>query len=166
MTSTADPMPAPIQWTNLIQAGRDLLSPQQSGRPPTHEHVRRAASNAYYAIFHSLAHSNATAPVGTPTNPTTAAAWTRIYRGLDHTTARRELQGNRQDLSMPAQRFSRAFVDLQQRRHSADYNPNAVFTANDGIMYLDRAESAILGFGQITADERLHIATLTLVRSR
>ena len=57
MTSPAGPMPAPIQWANLIQPGRDLLNPQQAGRLPTHEHVQRAASNAYYAMFHALAHS-------------------------------------------------------------------------------------------------------------
>ena len=166
MTTPATPTPAPIEWANLIQAGRDLLSPQQAGRLPTHEHIRRAESNAYYAMFHSLAHSNATALIGPPTNPTTAAAWSRIYRGLDHTTARRALQSNRQEFSIPARRFTDAFVDLQQLRHSADYDPNAVFTAIDGAMHLDRAESAILGFTQITLDERLHIATLTLVRSR
>ena len=127
MTTPATPTPAPIEWANLIQAGRDLLSPQQAGRLPTHEHIRRAESNAYYAMFHSLAHSNATALIGPPTNPTTAAAWLRIYRGLDHTTARRALQSNRQEFSIPARRFTDAFVDLQQLRHSADYDPNAVF---------------------------------------
>ena len=166
MTTPASPMSSPIEWANLIQVGRDLLGPQGTGRLPTHEHIRRAESSAYYATFHSLAHSNATALIGPPANPTTAAAWSRIYRGLDHTTARRALQSNRQDFSTPARHFTDAFVDLQQLRHSADYDPNAVFTAIDGAMHLDRAESAILAFAQITLDERLHIATLTLVRSR
>ena len=166
MTTPASPTPAPIEWTNLIQAGRDLLSPMPAGRLPTHEHVRRTASNAYYAMFHALAESNAAALVGPHTNPTTATAWTQIYRGLEHTAARRALQSNLQDFSAPAQRFTRAFVDLQQIRHSADYDPNAVFTASDGAMHIDRAESAILGFAQISPDERLRIATLTLIRSR
>lgn len=166
MTTPTGVTPTPIDWANLIEAGRDLLNPQQSGQMPTHEHARRAASNAYYAIFHSLAHSNATALVGHPTNTAAIAAWSRIYRGLDHTTARRELQSNRQHLSLQAQNFADAFADLQQRRHSADYDPNAVITTNDGIVYLNRAESAILGFYQITSDERVYIATLTLVRSR
>ena len=166
MTTPAGVTPAPIDWANLIQAGRDLLNPQQSGQLPTHEHARRAASNAYYATFHFLAHSNATALVGSPTNPTTAAAWSRIYRGLDHTTARRQLQSNRQHLPPQAQNFTDAFADLQQRRHLADYDPNAVISTNDGALYLDRAESAILGFAQITPDERAYIATLTLVRPR
>lgn len=166
MTTPARPMPAPIDWANLIQAGRDLLNPQQSGQPPTQEHVRRAESNAYYAMFHSLAQSNATALVGPLTNPTTAAAWSRIYRGLDHTTARRELQRNRQELSFRARNFADTFRDMQERRHSADYDPNVVIATNDSAIYLDRAESAIVGFTQIAPDERVHIATLTLVRPR
>ncbi len=166
MTTPVSATPAPINWANLIQAGRDLLNPQQAGPTPSHEHVRRAASNAYYAMFHSLAHSNATALVGPPTNATTAAAWSRIYRGLDHTTARRELQRHRQDFSLQARIFTAAFADLQQRRHSADYDPNAVITTSDGALYLNRAEAAILGFAQVALDERVHIATLTLVRSR
>ena len=166
MTTPVSATPAPINWANLIQAGRDLLDPQQAGPTPSHEHVRRAASNAYYAVFHSLAQSNATALIGPPTNPTTAAAWSRIYRGLDHTTARRELQRHRQDFSLQAKVFTDAFADLQQRRHLADYDPDAVITVNDAATHLDRAESAILGFAQVTLDERMHIATLTLVRSR
>ncbi len=166
MTTPASPTPAPIEWANLMQAGRDLLGPMRAGRLPAHEHVRRAASNAYYAMFHAPAESNATALVGPSTNPTTATAWGRIYRGLDPTAARRALQSNLQDFSAPAQRFTRAPVDLQQIRHSDDYDPNAVFAASDGAMHLDRAESAILGLAQIAPEERLHIATLTPVRSR
>jgi len=113
-----------------------------------------------------LAESNATALIGTPTNLATSDAWSRIYRGLGHTTARAALQSNRQHFSMPAQDFTDAFVTLQQIRHSADYDPNAVFAAADGARHLDDAQSAILGFVQTTPDERLHIATLTLVRSR
>ena len=66
MTTPARPTPAPIEWTNLIQAGRDLLSPQPAGRLPTHEHIRRATSNAYYAMFNALAESNANAVVARP----------------------------------------------------------------------------------------------------
>ena len=46
MTTPGTPTPAPIEWANLIQAGRDLLSPQQGGRPPSNEHIPRAVSNS------------------------------------------------------------------------------------------------------------------------
>ena len=96
MTTPAGPTPAPINWANLIQAGRDLLNPQQSGQLSTHEHVRRAASNAYYAMFHALAQSNATALVALhpirprpQRGPESTVAWTTPPRdGNSSGTAR------------------------------------------------------------------------------
>ncbi len=80
MTTPASLPPTPIDWRNLIQAGRDLLNPQQTGLAATDEHVRRAVSNAYYALFHALADSNANALIGSPNDVATAAAWSRIFR--------------------------------------------------------------------------------------
>ena len=48
MTAPDSAPPTPVDWRNLIQAGRDLLKPQQLGQFPTDEHVRRAVSNIYY----------------------------------------------------------------------------------------------------------------------
>lgn len=166
MTIPSSATPTGIEWTNLIQAGRDLLNWQQLGGPPTDEHIRRAVSNAYYAMFHSLAHNNASALIGTPIDPATAAAWSRVYRGLEHTTARRELQRHHQQFSPQAKVFADTFIDMQDLRHSADYDPNTFIAANDGSVYLDLAESAILGFAQVAFNERVYIATLTLVRPR
>ena len=47
MTTPDSAPPTPVDWRNLIQAGRDLLNPQQLGRLPTDEHVRRVVSNIY-----------------------------------------------------------------------------------------------------------------------
>ncbi len=102
MTAPGSPSATAVDWRNLIQAGRDLINPQQPGSSATDEHVRRAASNAYYALFHALAESNASALIGAPSDPLTASAWSRVYRGLDHVTARRELQRHRQEFSAPA----------------------------------------------------------------
>ena len=166
MSTPTTPPPTPVDWENLIQAGRDLISPQQTGRIPTDEHVRRAVSNAYYALFHALAESNAAALIGPPNDTQTTTAWSRVYRGLDHTTARRELQRHRQEFSAPAQDFADTFSDTQQTRHSADYDHNAVITINEAIAQLDQAERAILNYSQVPANERLYIAALTLIRPR
>ena len=166
MTAPGRPTPAPVDWRNLIQAGRDLLNPQPTGNLPTDEHVRRAISNAYYAMFHALAEGNASALVGSPSDSPTAAAWSRVYRGLDHATARRELQRHRHDFSRRTQHFAETFGDMQQFRHSADYDHTAGFTTQEAIAYLDRAEAAILDYTQTALSERVYIATLTLIRSR
>ena len=67
MTTPASLPPTPIDWRNLIQAGRDLLNPQQTGFAATDEHVHRAISNS-------------SALIGSHGDALTAAAWTRIFR--------------------------------------------------------------------------------------
>jgi len=166
MTSSSSSPPTPVDWRNLIQAGRDLLNPLPNGDPPTNEHVRRAISNAYYALFHALSQANASALIGTPTDAASASAWSRVYRALDHGTARRELQRHRQELSPPAQTFVDTFSHLQQLRHLADYDHTAVLTSHQATIRLQQAQTAILDYLQIDANERAYIATLILARSR
>ena len=166
MTTPDSAPPTPVDWRNLIQAGRDLLNPQQLGRLPTDEHVRRAVSNIYYALFHALAESNASALIGPPGDALTAAAWSRVYRGLDHATARRELLRHRQEFSIQARDFADAFADMQQLRHEADYDHNAAIAINQVSARLDEAEATILNYLQSALSERTYIATLTLIRPR
>lgn len=166
MTSTSHQPPRVINWRNLVLTGRDLLNPLGTGDPPTDEHIRRAVSSAYYATFHALAASNADALAGTPHDRVTAATWTRVYRGLDHTAARRELQRHRGAFSAPSQTFADTFQHLQNRRHSADYDPSAIFTANEPAIWLAEAEVSIIDFLQVERSERAYIAALTLIRGR
>ena len=166
MTTPDSAPPTPVDWRNLIQAGRDLLNPQQLGRLPTDEHVRRAVSNIYYALFHALSESNATALIGSPSDVLTSSAWSRVYRGLDHNTSRRELQRHRQEFSTEARRFADAFADMQGLRHTADYDHNADIPINQVRTLLDEAEATILNYLQAALSERIYIATLTLVRPR
>lgn len=81
--STLQP-PEPINWAVLIAAGRATLIPQPPEVQPAAGAIRRSISTAYYAAFHALAASNADAIVGPALDPLTAAAWIRIYRGLNH----------------------------------------------------------------------------------
>ena len=158
--------PAPIDWRNLIRGAEKLLNPSATGDPPTAEDIRRAISNTYYALFHALAASNADALIGPATNPMAATAWTRVYRGLEHRTAERELRRHRNELSQEAQDFSDNFSFLQTRRHSADYDPRAVFTTQQTSVGLAVAEYVCGNFLRIDRTERTYIATITLIRGR
>ena len=90
----------------------------------------------------------------------------RIYRGLDHNQANFQLRQNRNMLSVDAQTFVDLFLDLQNERHNADYNPQATFTAQAAATWLNKAEAAITDFLQTSQIERAAIAILTLVRAR
>lgn len=158
-------VPQPIDWRNLIQVGESLLKPQEDSSP-TNEHIRRAVSNAYYAMFHALATNNADVLIGSPRNDLTTAAWIRVYRGLDHNRARRELENHRDDLSIEAENFASVFTVLQKRRHSADYDPEATFNIQDTSLWLAIAAYACEQYPKAPRAERCCIAALTTIDRR
>ena len=135
-----------IRWQDLIAASRLLTATPHPDTQPLQDSLRRAVSTAYYAMFHALASSSADCLVGTPHDPLTEHAWTRIYRGLNHNTARRNL--------------------LQDLRHQADYDPNKTFTLSETLDWIGRAEAAIEGFMQTDADERKMVAVQALINRR
>ena len=166
MTTAAAQPPLPVDWRGLITAGRSTLLPQP---PATHPHpaaVRRAVCTAYYAAFHALTASNADVLIGTPTDQLTTDAWIRIYRRLDHGHAREQLRQTRHNFSAQARTFDDLFLDLQNERHNADYNPLATFTPQTATTWLNNTEAAIIDFLQTTTRERAAIAVLTLIRTR
>ena len=163
---TAFQPPAPINWAELIAAGRATLIPQPPAAQPAPGAIRRAISTAYYAAFHALTASNADALIGPAHDQLTAEAWIRVYRGLNHNHAKAQLQQNRANLSADAQIFADLFCDLQNERHNADYNPRAILTARTATTWLNNAEAAIVDFLQTSQSERAAIAILTLTRTR
>ena len=60
------------------------LVPAAASPSPSEADLRRAISTAYYAIFHTLAASNAELIAGQPQSCMSAYAWERVYRRLDH----------------------------------------------------------------------------------
>ena len=166
MTTPAIQPLAPIDWRQLIATGRATLIPQPPATQPDPAAVRRAISTAYYAAFHALSANNAEVLVGAASDQLTADAWIQIYRGLNHNQARVQLQQNRARLSVDAQVFAKLFSDLQDERHSADYNPVATFTAAAAANWLDKTEASITNFLQTSRSERAAIAALTLIRTR
>ena len=158
--------PSPINWRDLIAAGRAALISQPPDVQLTPGAIRRAISTAYYAVFHALTASNADTLIGSVHNQLTADAWIRIYRGLNHNHAKTQLQRNRTGLSADARMFADLFHDLQNERHNADYNPRADFTVQTATTWLNKAEAAIIDFLQISRSERAAIAILTLIRTR
>lgn len=166
MMASAASQPVGIDWRNLIRVGFELVNLQRRGDPPTDEHVRRAISNAYYALFHALATSNADVLIGRPHDTMTAVAWTRVYRAIEHGAAKNQLRQHRQELSTAAQAFADTFIGLQDLRHSADYDPNVTFTGLEAAVWLGLVEQVCVNYLQVDRGERLYIATLTLLRRR
>ena len=158
-----------MNWRHLIEAAR-LLAGAAGGSTapgrPRQAMLKRAVSAAYYAMFHALCASNADAIVGASPAPAHRPAWTRTYRALDHSFARRQMTRHRADLPSKIQGFATAFSDLQDQRHLADYDPDFSWQRPNVIRLIDRAESAIQAFRDAEAVERRDLATLVLFRNR
>ena len=153
----------------LIALARALVNGIIADGPTsaTQTELRRAVSCAYYAMFHTLAASNADTLVGATPADRQGWAWRQMYRAADHRPARNKLSraslGRRFPLSIHA--FGEAFALAQQQRHSADYDFGSEFYADDVIDLINSVETAISTFNQTPADVRrdlaIHIITTT-----
>lgn len=142
---------------DLLDLARGLAR-REAGRPKSVS-LRRAASSAYYAVFHALCAVCAGSLVG-------ERSWrhyTPLYRSLDHKRALDGLRGGGPRLSVVA----RAFKSLQDKRHEADYSPEP-FSLNraDTLDLIEVASQAIDALEALTTDERLALAIRLLVKPR
>ena len=142
-----------IEPSELLDTCRKLV-PQSADPPPTQADLRRAISTAYYAVFHTLAASNAELIAGQPQSSISTYAWERVYRRLDHGRAQNNLRAVLNLLSPPGAFFARTFIELQGMRQEADYDPNFSITRTRTLNTIAEAETAIRNFAQLTQEER------------
>ena len=138
----------------------------ESGHPgrPLETDLRRAVSTAYYALFHCLAASCAATLVGGIGSNRNERAWTRTCRALEHGVVRRRCLRQQDIASFPGaiQDFAKAFVELQGRRHMADYAPEAPFSKSDVTRAINLAESVIADFSAVNLADRRAFAVRIL----
>ena len=154
-----------IDPLELIATCYKLVS-QAETSPLSEADLRRAVSTAYYAMFHTLAASNAEIIAGQPQSAMSSHAWERVYRRLDHGRAQNNLRGVVNQLSPLGENFARTFIDLQGLRQQADYDPNFSITNAITLNLIARAETAIRDFVQLSEDERRFIAAQSLFDRR
>jgi len=157
--------------TELIALARALVNGVIAGGifPASQTELRRAVSCAYYAMFHTLALSNANTLIGTSPADQHRWAWLQTYRAADHRPTRNKLSSASLGGRFPRaiRRFGVVFADVQRVRHSADYDPHSEFSATDVTDIIDRVETTIANFNQTPVDVHrdLAIHILTNVRT-
>lgn len=149
----------------LLVVARSLAAPSHT--EPDQAALARAVSTAYYALFHALARTAADSLVGEPATEHSAPAWRQTYRALDHGAAKTACSQARK-LGFPADIVACAeiFVELQQSRHDADYNPTFTTTQAEAIAAIVDAEAAIDKLARATPKARTAFAILLLLRRR
>jgi uncharacterized protein (UPF0332 family) len=135
-------------------------------RRPRSADLRRAVSDLYYAVFHRIAAMSGDALVGGSRRKTDA--WKRVYRALEHRRAKEEFKKLAMNAGDPGKRtLAIAFIDLQELRHSADYDPSFPFARrSDLFVLIAQAEAALVAVESLTADTRVELATQLLFLSR
>jgi uncharacterized protein (UPF0332 family) len=127
------------------------------GANPSQASLRRAVSTAYYALFHLLIGDAASRWQGS------AEACTGFERGFQHGAMRRtstqfgnpfweDWHDQKQRLPQPLREVARAFVLLQDERHTADYDNHETWSTTDVKLVLDIAHSASQSWQSIRAD--------------
>jgi uncharacterized protein (UPF0332 family) len=152
----------------LDQIGVAKILVEHNPRRPNQACLRRAISSAYYAMFHSLAHSCADTFIGKTNVARSTNAWQRTYRSLEHGVAKNAC--NSSDVptlfSQKIQDFASIFVTMQQLRHDADYDPNKRFKKSEVLVLISQVEIAITAFEKCAIPDRRAFAVHVLMKSR
>jgi uncharacterized protein (UPF0332 family) len=133
---------------DLLEAARYLL--RQNRSRPGDGAVRRAISTAYYALFHRLLESATAVLVSTPDQQHALA------RAFEHGRMRRVCEALNQRVVPPPlaailgtappdelKQFTQTFVELQDRRHDADYNLGRTFSKTEAGDLVKQVEAAL-----------------------
>jgi hypothetical protein len=132
----------------------DQLVAQTGQRVPRQASLRRAVSTTYYALFHAIVTDIADQLVGIGQRGTRQYAL--VYRSIEH----RELVALckniiQEPLPHPYRPYepqggfgpdllavAKALIDLQQKRHNADYDPLYHVAASDAALTLQAGRTA------------------------
>lgn len=142
------------------------LVPTNSERP-IQANLRRSISSSYYAVFHALAKLAADSLVGATKSRRPNKAWVEVYRGLDHGTCKQACD-RAKTVKFPSELhdFSDAFLQLQDARHSADYDPMVKPTKQEALFYIRLAEKSIQTLKDVGPLDRKAFATWVLITSK
>ena len=158
---------------DLLEIAESLASGRigsQRGRPRQAE-LRRALSDAYYALFHVLARNCADTLVGSRSSTRTRQAWRQTYRALDHGQAKRQCTERRPKrvlarFPQEIQDFAEQIVRMQRIRHLADYDPFENFSRSEVCQFIEETKSAIAEFRRVDRDHRRAFAVFMLFNLR
>jgi uncharacterized protein (UPF0332 family) len=135
-------------------------------RRPKQANLRRAVSAAYYALFHFLVDQSCRPMIGAQS---ARAAFRHVLgRAFSHadmksacvsfaggTLKHGACKGLPAGFTVPAEvrQIAAAFVDLQARRHNADYDLTERFARSDALGMIRQAELAIERFNSLPISE-------------
>ncbi|MFO7775135.1 MAG: hypothetical protein R6W89_04995 [Candidatus Hydrogenedentota bacterium] len=150
-------------YKDLIEQAEHLV--YRDPRKPKQANLRRAVSAAYYALFHYLVQEACRTQMGTQH---TVSPHRRILgRAFGHANMKKACKPfsggalpdslckglDTKQVSNDIRTVATTFVDLQDKRHRADYDLTEPFRRNEALYLIKTAKRAIETFGNCTASD-------------
>ena len=160
---------------HLFEQAERLIVPFPAGAPRQVD-LRRAISSAYYGLFHATLIAAADHFVGARSTPEYAL----VYRSVNHRSLRSLCSqiikpmlptnfvpyGPRNAFGADIRAFAAAVVELQEKRHAADYDPLIRVESSDALLAVSVARSAAARFNRAGGRRRIAFLTLLLFPPR
>lgn len=162
---------ATLNPEHLFEQAERLIQPPLAGAPRQVD-LRRAVSAAYYAVFHAILRAVADELIG-PSKQNTPE-YDLVYRSLGHARLREFCEDVKKS-TLPAKMKSYApstgfgpkiralaatVVELQEKRHRADYDPVWKVKTADATATILAGRSGVNGLGQVDKTERRRFLAL------
>lgn len=156
-----------MEPTDLIGTAEQLLRGRGVGRPRQSD-LKRAISTAYYAMFHALCNIVADCLVGTAGADRSEPAWRQAYRCVEHGFSVTQCENKRVMSRFPreVQFFAGVYVELQEKRYEADYNPTSRFNLYDAHEWTRRVVNAIAEIAKSPLKDRRAFAVWVAMKHR
>ena len=149
---------------SFIATARKLVAPQQ--QYPSQSDIRLAISTSYFAMFHAIARVAADSLVGSRKSQRPNKAWVEVYRGLSHGPCRFACeQAKNIDFPERVHDFANNFVQIQDARKRADYDPMCRPTTADALFWIAMAENSINALYECSRIDKTAFATWVLITS-
>ena len=151
-----------MEWRNIIDLAREMAATE----PSDHLHqtrLRMAVGNAYYAMYHALARSNADLLIGPSETEGRSPEWNRVYTALGGDSAFELMQGDFSRQPERVRRFVDVFLAAHHQRLLAEEDPATTFTAEQARVCIDQAEAAISEFLSVEPERRRAFAVQVLL---
>lgn len=150
----------------LLDHAQHLLN-RSSGR--TEADLRRAGSAAYYALFHELSRRCANMIMGAAPTGQDLKAWQQSYRCIEHKHIVHQVVKKKRVLTKfgtDLQDFANSMNDLQDIRHTCDYDPHNTPTATDIEKSIKKAQSALNKIRNADQDEAKRLCVFLMFKHR
>jgi hypothetical protein len=156
----------------------DRLATPIAGGAPRQADLRRAISTAYYAVFHGILIAAADDFIGRSLRA--SERYALLYRSVDHRVLRALCEDIPKSTLPPKYApyspiggfdsdivaVASAVVELQEKRHAADYDPRLFVSASDASLAVSTARIALARLKSASGNSRKAFLTLVVFSPR